>query len=1228
MFKLQTNSQSKFKNRTGPWLVSLIVGTSLLFSLPTASAGDVASLVKKVGLPAESKETAARLAAADRLVKPDPLPEEVGALIGGVWESAAGQFPGAGLGYLLLQASRQKWPEALEEYQRIIYDEGDNLVQVNNDSILAKATLRSVLARTLCHQRIAEAPPWVLARYRQRINNLAESLFREGQEKQDVRAWARLVNDHFCSRQAEKALELFGDRAFEQGDFSRARQWWGHLANLPSQSNRSLGLLYPASEANQARAQAKQIIALAFQGDLDTARKELSHFKKRRGKSAGTLAGKKGLLAAIIDEILLRLSDDRALLEEHWHSFACDGRRNSRVPFAPQPRLWADGPTWRVFLATGKRADSPDGTSERAVPQPARRLCFHPIIAGDRVLVAGARSVTAYHLLSGEKLFRYHLKEAGHDDGLDDSAETLPADSDRSYTLTVAGDRIYVRLGGLRLAPGKDTKKETSYLVCLEMKPAAPKKGPAVEVRELWTVPARGENGEPAVFEGSPIVAGNRVYLAMSRVQGRQTLTSLACYDATSGSSRWTQEVCHSGEFEESSKPRFRHHLVTLAGRYLAYCSHAGAIVAVDTDAGTPAWALRYRSLGPERTDGLASSRELCPCVHGGGRLFVAPMDSDRILCLDPASGELLWERDGIEVVHLLAVAGERLFFTTPTGLRAVQASSGVDQGGWSQPAEGKLPPFGRGFLAGGWIFWPTQDPRFPLRVLTQDEGDQEQVERPGEPAMVFDPTQLHRLRAGNMVYANGCLVVAGTEELVAYVAPSRLLHKVQDKTGRLTSKSWRPQPIMPRAEILKLARPISNLPDLVPPLTLAWKQPADLILHPERGSMANTKVDMFLLGRGDRIFCCDPATGKARWQRQITFRPRWAGLHVDRVVIAGERDIESLQLEDGRLIWAFRAEPEQGAFESFQLTAEQLLFVVDSRRLVALDLDRGSVRWSRWAPGGRLLPLDAGRFVPHFLASDGMVIIQCIRGQTLCLDAVTGRLVRQGEPGATLWPHPPLPLEPGRACVVENGHVRFIELSSGREIWKFEPRWPTSSSGEALSVLGDKKTLLAVVPRNYGYEIERLDPASGRPVWEDEPRLVGRRRADLQGLSAGEDVLYQVGHNSLACRSLHTGKVLWKKKLPRAGAWQTRPTPTGVITFPAVEARSWLWLSPGTFLLALPAAQPFATTGGIVLLDRNDGRTRQQLDLPLACSQQLVEVFSSSLVVVSAGTAWGWKQE
>jgi outer membrane protein assembly factor BamB len=522
-----------------------------------------------------------------------------------------------------------------------------------------------------------------------------------------------------------------------------------------------------------ARVQAKDILALLFEGNVGQAAAELQAFRRLHPRAAGHLAGRQGNYADTLQQFLDQARTSPPLPETlDWPTFAGAPSRNRPLPNVPPPRLWAEGPAWRVRLASGelvKDAASAAGGQPTSAPHPSR-LAYHPVIAGDKVFVADARRVLGFDLLTGRLAFRYELKEK--------APAVKSSSAGTRYTLTAADGRIYARLGAHFLGPGKDGAKANgaSALVCLDQ-PTGAVAGPSA--RERWRIGAPVVAGGVAMFEGAPAVNDGRVYVALTRLAGSRSQTAIACYDADTGAPRWRQEVCDCPEYEDVPTARPRQHLLTLAGSQVVYCSHAGAIVALDALTGKRAWAVRYPSRGPKTPDGDLSPRDLAPCVYAGYRLFAAPADSDCIFCLDPDTGQVLWERDRLEVVHLLGAAEGRLIFTTPGGIRAISAATGGDQPGWSQPAEGRLPGLGRGVLAGGWVFWPTQDPKLPLRALNQEDGSQERGQE------MFDPTQLRGICAGNLVVGGGCLVVAGTEELVGYVPPERFLPQHQRDAAR-----------------------------------------------------------------------------------------------------------------------------------------------------------------------------------------------------------------------------------------------------------------------------------------------------------------------------------------------------------------------------------------------------------------------------------------------------------
>ena len=85
-------------------------------------------------------------------------------------------------------------------------------------------------------------------------------------------------------------------------------------------------------------------------------------------------------------------------------------------------------------------------------------MAFEPVVADGKAIVADARYVTAYDLRTGavEKWYDAAGVNGVHPD------LNLPTPPDLRYTLTVAGDRVFVRLGtqSVRDAPTTDGPKD------------------------------------------------------------------------------------------------------------------------------------------------------------------------------------------------------------------------------------------------------------------------------------------------------------------------------------------------------------------------------------------------------------------------------------------------------------------------------------------------------------------------------------------------------------------------------------------------------------------------------------------------------------------------------------------------------------------------------------------------------------------------------------------------
>jgi outer membrane protein assembly factor BamB len=641
--------------------------------------------------------------------------------------------------------------DAVEQFQRVLDTAGDELVPVDRH--------HHAPARWVVHGHLSRLPPEGVRLYRQRVDGQAAKRLEEAKKSRDDTDLQRLLADMFPSRAAEEAILELARRGFERGDFDAAEHFWRML--LPASES---GLLhYPEPKTDPAAIKARLILVQLFRGERDEAKSELKAFRDQHPTTAGLLAGKTGKYV----DTLTELADKPALTalppappESGWPTFAGgparDGITRSKLPY-----FWPDQPTKKVSLPLLR-----SGRFEEPRPDPLhpRALAFHPVIINGRAYVADGARVFSIDLASGD------LATAAWPKGGEDTL--IPTRRDVRYTLTEADGILYARLGPAVLKPAEGAGGETgSFLVAL-----GPPRDGKEERDVLWRLnPPVGDG--TTQFEGAPVVRRGKLFVAFWRQAAGDAFAGLACYrmdDPKAAPELVWQRVVGKAGGEPGGEPRYRHELVTLSGPNVVYCTHGGTVIALDAATGRPAWEYRYPR---DERPALPRYRDLCPPLADGGHIYAAPGDTDRVLCLDAFTGRLIWEREGVEVIHLLGVARGRLIATfggQVKGIRGLNRQTGADSGlgGWTIHDDGGEPTFGRGLVTEEAVVWPTAH---GLRFLDPLDGTQLRSPIPGPPAGTELPSPSPG-PFGNLCYADGYLVVTTATEVWIYASEAKKL--------------------------------------------------------------------------------------------------------------------------------------------------------------------------------------------------------------------------------------------------------------------------------------------------------------------------------------------------------------------------------------------------------------------------------------------------------------------
>lgn len=639
----------------------------------------------------------------------------------------------------------QQWNEAIDTLLQVMESSGGKLLGVTDH--------RYVSIRDYCQLQLVSLPPEALALYRSRVDSVAQSWYEEGVARRDRSRLLDVVDQMLASSWGDNALMALGEIALEQGDHATARAYWEKAIPVeqPGDGPRTW-LSVPDTELDLAAIRARLVLVSILEGSARRAREELERFRQLHPDARGRFGGQEVNYAEALAAMLAESGNWPPIkTAAGWSTFAGSPLRNHRAPRPVDPAEIA----WRLPLrksVPGNQALWGTEVSGRRVAEDDQApLSYHPIVAGDLVLVNNQVEILAVDLKTGEPAWG-HGSAAIYQDQFDEAARALynPADSlgVPRFTMTVHDGKLLARMGSAVSSRPQEPLMAggRGYLVCLDLE---------AEGRLLWKI---SPDEEGLAFEGSPLTDGSYVYVAMRR-SDIQPQALVACYAADTGELVWRQFVCAAETPARGMLHETTHNLLTLSGDTIYFNTNLGAVAALSARDGRVKWVSLYPRV--RRGDLFKPppqwSRDLNPCLFDRGILYVAPADSQRILAIEAATGQILWQTgpEVENVVHLLGVAGEKLI---AGGHRLYWLGlDGADQGKvksvWPDGHE-KL-GHGRGLLAGNLVYWPAREQIYVFDQQTAELKKQISLLPRG-------------LTGGNLLIADGRLLIATSDELIA----------------------------------------------------------------------------------------------------------------------------------------------------------------------------------------------------------------------------------------------------------------------------------------------------------------------------------------------------------------------------------------------------------------------------------------------------------------------------
>lgn len=479
--------------------------------------------------------------------------------------------------------------EAIKHFQHVLEKFPDSQIQVSDYGVFVPAAL-------YVQQRLLSFPAKELAYYRMLYDPEARTIYEQARALYSVEGLRYLADNWRATSYGAKALFDLGSRALDRGHPREAREFYECIRDW-----------FPAADFD----------ASVVKSRLDAVSQRLEHDSSSRSPGEGDAIsfGDYGLFAPLqsplsVDEYQWKINLPRSLYDETFEDKQSGGEL---IPF------------------------------------------HHPWVVGNSVYVKHYNRIFCLSLITGAVRWQFDLGPINRE-------PRIPYWNwhARQSTLWHGNEDVLVDEGSIYA--NVRTRGNAASLVVLD----------SVTGNLRWAagpVKPRNEQDLTTCYDAPPVAGRLAVYAPWICNEDREggnlaTRAGLAAFDKETGNLLWRRELC---DVTPNATTQERRHIRLVSSPPLLHedtlyhVTNAGVVAAVDVVSGSTRWLMRYPHVW--NADGRDAHDELhygwgghtnfggsrttkfdnrAPLLKDG-RLYVAPFDSENFLCLDPATGKVLW---------------------------------------------------------------------------------------------------------------------------------------------------------------------------------------------------------------------------------------------------------------------------------------------------------------------------------------------------------------------------------------------------------------------------------------------------------------------------------------------------------------------------------------------------------------------------------------------------------